>query len=79
MTKSKIVLLAPVLALLGGAVLQGCGNGNSGAAGSGGSVGNVGTGGAVGQGGDGNVVGAGGNGGSPVVKTPKVTIVGSGS
>jgi hypothetical protein len=74
MTKSKFVWLAPVLAVLAGAALQGCGN-------SGATSGTVGTGGSVGVGGSvgtGGSVGAGGNGGS-APHTPKVTIVGSGS
>jgi hypothetical protein len=78
MTKSKTLLLVPLLALLSGVVMQGCGGGSSGTAGTGGSVGvggSVGSGGSVGTGGS---VGAGGHGGSGVT-APKVTIVGSGS
>ena len=77
MTKSKFVLLTPVLALLAGVALQGCGNSNSGAAGSGGQGGSVvsaGTGGSVGTGGS---LGGGGSAGG--ASAPKVTIVGSGS
>lgn len=78
MTKSKFVWLAPVLAVLAGAALQGCGNSSSANGGTGGAVGiggSVGAGGSVGTGGS---VAAGGNGGS-AAHTPKVTIVGSGS
>lgn len=79
MIKSKTLLLVPLLALLSGVVMQGCGGGGSGTPGTGGSVGStggtVGVGGSVGTGGS---VGVGGNGGSSVAP-PKVTIVGSGS
>lgn len=68
MITSKRLLVAPVIALLAGGVMQGCGNG--GTANSGGS------------GGSSNVSGTGGSsgtGGTPASTTPKVTIVGSGS
>jgi len=69
MIKSKVLWLAPVLVLLAGFVMEGCGSGGNGSAGTGGTVG---LGGSVGTGGS----SVGGHGGT---SAPKVTIVGSGS
>jgi hypothetical protein len=71
MIKSKVLWLAPVLVLLAGFVMEGCGSGGNGSAGTGGTVG---SGGSVGTGG--SSVGGHGGTGAP---SPKVTIVGSGS
>jgi hypothetical protein len=71
MIKSKVLWLAPVLVLLAGFVMEGCGSGGNGSTGTGGTVG---SGGSVGTGG--SSVGVGGHGGT---SAPKVTIVGAGS
>ena len=95
MTKSKSLLLVPLLALLAGSLMQGCGNGGGsaspGSGGQGGSISAGSGGGSVGSGGSGGSVGVGGSvvgnggvsggghGGTPAATSHKVTIVGSGT